>query len=213
MKTVIIDYEMGNVRSIENCIRFIGGTNIEVTADPKIINSADCLILPGVGSFSAAMANLSNRGLISILNDNVLHQKKPVLGICLGMQLFFEWSNEKQKTKGLGWVPGHVEYIKPEKHLKVPHIGWNSLKTNQFSPIFDFLSHDKDFYFVHSLHAKCEEKYVLAKFEYGCEMVASVRKENIVGMQFHPEKSQKNGLLAMESFLDWAKKSVVKKHD
>jgi glutamine amidotransferase len=207
-KIVIVDYEMGNIRSIENAIRHAGYENLEVSSSKEVIQSADCLILPGVGAFPDAMQSLREKALIEPLNDAVLVQKKPVLGICLGMQLLFELSEEKGITQGLGWIPGKVEYMNPGHNLRVPHIGWNSLLVKPNDSLFVFLNHDKDFYFVHSLHAKCDEKFILSEFDYGVRMVAAVKKENVVGMQFHPEKSQKNGLLAMRSFLKWAAMST-----
>jgi len=207
-KIVIVDYEMGNIRSIENAIRHAGYENLEVSSSKEVIHSADCLILPGVGAFPDAMQSLREKALIEPLNDAVLVQKKPVLGICLGMQLLFELSEEKGITQGLGWIPGKVEYMNPGHNFRVPHIGWNSLLVKPNDSLFGFLNHDKDFYFVHSLHAKCDEKFILSEFDYGVRMVAAVKKENVVGMQFHPEKSQKNGLLAMRSFLKWAAMST-----
>lgn len=204
LKIAIIDYNMGNVKSIENAIRHVGYEDIVISSDHSVIKNADCIVLPGVGAFPDAMQSLSERDLIGVLNEEVIEKKKPVLGICLGMQLLFESSEEKRDTKGLGWIPGKVQYMIPRKGLRVPHIGWNSLILKKSKSIFDFLGHDKDYYFVHSLHAVCDEKYILAKFEYGSEMVAAVKNENVIGMQFHPEKSQKNGLAAMKSFLDWA---------
>ncbi|EGQ7758588.1 imidazole glycerol phosphate synthase subunit HisH [Vibrio vulnificus] len=205
MKIVIIDYDMGNVRSIENAINHIGDYTIVVSGEPDTIRSADCLILPGVGAFPDAMKKLEQQKLIDLLTEEVIVRKKPVLGICLGMQLLFESSEEIQLTKGLGWIPGKVEYMRPGNDLRVPHVGWNSLILKKENSLFDYLQDDKDFYFVHSLWVNCPEKYKLATFEYGIEMTASVQYKNIVGMQFHPEKSQRNGLEAIRSFLDWVK--------
>ncbi|OLQ86181.1 imidazole glycerol phosphate synthase, glutamine amidotransferase subunit [Vibrio panuliri] len=203
MKIVIIDYDMGNVRSIENSINHVGDYDIEITNNPSSIESAHCLILPGVGAFPDAMKKLREKNLVEVLDNEVIKKNKPVLGICLGMQLLFDSSEEIEPTAGLGWIPGKVEYMKPGKALRIPHVGWNSLILKKEQSIFDYLNEDKDFYFVHSLWVNCPEKYKLATFEYGVEMTASVQKGNVVGMQFHPEKSQKNGLAAMKSFLDW----------
>jgi len=205
MKIVIIDYDMGNVRSIENTINHIGDYTIIVSGEPDTIRSADCLILPGVGAFPDAMKKLEQQKLIDLLTEEVVVRRKPVLGICLGMQLLFESSEEIQFTKGLGWIPGKVEYMRPGNDLRVPHVGWNSLILKKENSLFDYLQDDKDFYFVHSLWVNCPEKYKLATFEYGIEMTASVQYKNIIGMQFHPEKSQRNGLEAIRSFLDWVK--------
>lgn len=204
----IIDYEMGNVRSIENAINHVGNYNIKVTSDSNIILNADVIILPGVGAFPDAMKKLTEKNLITVLEQAVKIHKKPTLGICLGMQLLFDSSEEKRLTKGLGYIPGKVVYMKPGDDLRVPHIGWNSLHVSANDSIFEFLNDDKDYYFVHSLHATCEDRYVLAKFEYGSMMAAAVKNENVIGMQFHPEKSQKNGLAALKSFFQWAQMCI-----
>ncbi|MHA7000934.1 imidazole glycerol phosphate synthase subunit HisH [Aeromonas schubertii] len=212
LNVAIIDYEMGNVKSIENAITHIGDFNVVITADSSVILSSDIIILPGVGAFPDAMKKLSEKGLISVLEKAVKELKKPTIGICLGMQLLFDVSEEKEITKGLGWIPGKVTYMHPEGNLRVPHIGWNSLILQPADIIFDYLNADKDFYFVHSLHVVCDDKYTMAKFDYGGLMTAAVRKDNVVGMQFHPEKSQKNGLLALSSFFKWAS-SMVGQHN
>ena len=212
LNVVIIDYEMGNVKSIENAIAHVGHFNVVITADSDVILASDIIILPGVGAFPDAMKKLSDKGLIPVLNKAVKELKKPTIGICLGMQLLFDSSEEKEVTKGLGWIPGKVSYMHPEGNLRVPHIGWNSLILQPADVIFNYLQTDKDFYFVHSLHVTCEDQYVLAKFDYGGLMTAAVIKDNVVGMQFHPEKSQKNGLLALRSFFKWANLMVGKQN-
>jgi len=204
LKVVIIDYGMGNVKSIENAINHISDHEVLITSEEHSINNSDVIILPGVGAFPDAMKKLNEMSLIGILENAVHNQKKPTLGICLGMQLLFDSSEEKGITKGLGWIPGKVCYMKPSNNLRVPHIGWNSLIIAKSDSIFEYLKEDKDFYFVHSLHAVCDPKYVLARFDYGGLMTAAVQNENIVGMQFHPEKSQNIGLKALKSFFDWS---------
>lgn len=210
LTVAIIDYDMGNVKSIENAISHVGDYNIVTTADSSVILNADVIVLPGVGAFPDAMKKLREKGLITVLHEAVKEQKKPTLGICLGMQLLFDCSEEKAVTEGLGWIPGRVLYMNPKDGLRVPHIGWNSLKVSANDALFSFLHSDKDFYFVHSLHVVCEDQYVLAKFDYGGSMTAAVKNENVVGMQFHPEKSQKNGLAALQSFFFWARKCMAK---
>lgn len=212
LTVAIIDYDMGNVRSIENAINHVGNFHIVITADSSVILNADVIILPGVGAFPDAMKKLTEKGLITVLDQAVKVQRKPTLGICLGMQLLFDSSEEKSVTKGLGWIPGQVVYMKPEGGLRVPHIGWNSLQVSANDAIFGFLHHDKDYYFVHSLHAVCEDRYVLARFDYGGLMTAAVKNDNVIGMQFHPEKSQKNGLAALHSFFQWAQMCIGHKH-
>lgn len=206
LNIVIIDYDMGNIRSIENAINHVGDYDIKITCNIEAIKSADCLILPGVGSFPDAMKKLNEKQLVEVLSTEVMVNLKPVLGICLGMQLLFESSEEMKFERGLGWIPGQVEYIKASQALRVPHIGWNELILQKEESIFSYLQDDKDFYFVHSLWVNCDQEYKLATFEYGVEMTASVQRENVFGMQFHPEKSQKNGLNAMKSFLNYVGK-------
>lgn len=212
-KIAIIDYDMGNICSIVNAINHVGEYDIVVTSCALEIESADCILLPGVGAFPDAMKKLKEKGLIDILNKVVKQDKKPTLGICLGMQLLFDYSEEITKTSGFGWIPGSVIYMKPQAEFRVPHVGWNSLILQKEQSIFNYLSHDKDFYFVHSLHALCDPQYILANFDYGSMMTAAVQLDNVIGMQFHPEKSQKVGLAAVASFLDWAQDLVSKKDD
>jgi glutamine amidotransferase len=212
LTVAIVDYEMGNIKSIENAINHVGDFNIKITADGDSLLQADIIILPGVGAFPDAMQKLKERNLVAVLNEAVITNKTPTLGICLGMQLLFDSSEEKVVTNGLGWIPGNVVYMKPKGNLRVPHIGWNSLILTGHDSLFSFLDHDKDFYFVHSLYAQCDDCNVLARFQYGDAMVAAVKKDNIVGMQFHPEKSQKNGLTALRSFFDWAQTTMSTHH-
>lgn len=212
-KIAIIDYDMGNVKSVENAINHTGSYDIVVTDNHDIIKNSDILILPGVGAFPDAMSKLSDKGLIELLNHEVMIRKKPVLGICLGMQLLFESSEEIRHCTGLGWIPGKVVYMKPSENLRVPHVGWNSLIRKNNDSVFSYLQHDKDFYFVHSLWAKCPEEFVIATFNYGQEMTASVQNDNVIGMQFHPEKSQKNGLRAIKSFLNWADNYITARRE
>lgn len=212
LDVAVVDYDMGNVKSIENAINHIADFNIMVTADSRVIQNADVIILPGVGAFPDAMKKLADKNLIDDLNQAVKEQKKPTLGICLGMQLLFDSSEEKRLTKGLGWIPGKVFYLKPTGGLRVPHIGWNTLQITSNNSIFSFLNEDKDFYFVHSLHAKCDKRYVLATFDYGGVMIAAVKNDNVIGMQFHPEKSQKNGLAVLQAFFSWAQLYMRENH-
>ncbi|MCG3470209.1 imidazole glycerol phosphate synthase subunit HisH [Xenorhabdus bovienii] len=205
LKIAIIDYNMGNIKSIINAINYNGNNyKIIVTHDKDEILSSNCIILPGVGAFPDAIKKLKEKDLINTLHTAVIKNKKPTLGICLGMQLLFDSSEEITLTNGLGFIPGKVNYITPQKGLRVPHVGWNSLIIEKNNEIFNYLEEDKDFYFVHSLHVECDEKYILAKFDYGELMTAAVKKDNIIGMQFHPEKSQRIGLLAIKNFLEWS---------
>ena len=208
LKVAVIDYDMGNLRSIANAIHHIGDYQLDVTADPEVIRCADCLILPGVGAYPDAMASLHAKGLLPVLNEQVLEQRKPVLGICLGMQLLFESSAEGGRHDGLGWIPGSVELMQLAPGYRVPHVGWNNLQVQKNSFFFSSLGDDKNFYFVHSYHAVCAPEHVIATFEYDQIMTAAVRRDNVVGMQFHPEKSQQNGMRVLQEFMRWAKESV-----
>lgn len=204
-KIALIDYGMGNVRSIKNAILHIGDFQIDVTADPEVIRAADCLLLPGVGAYPDAIKNLKEKNLISLLNEQVLEKNKPVLGICLGMQLLFTSSAEGGYNEGLGWIPGIVEYMELDDSFRIPHVGWNELHLKRESTMFNTLGHDKDFYFVHSYYANCNDNYIIASFNYGKEFTAAVQYKNIVGMQFHPEKSQQNGMKVLRQFIEWAR--------
>jgi len=204
LNVVIVDYDKGNIKSLENAINHVGDFDIKITADSDLILRADIIILPGVGAFPDAMQKLKERNVLSVLHEAVMTNKTPTLGICLGMQLLFDSSEEKVLTDGLGWIPGKVVHMETLSNLRVPHIGWNSLILNKHDVLFSFLDHDKDFYFVHSLHAVCEERFVLAECDYGDSMIAAVQRDNVVGMQFHPEKSQKNGLNLIKYFLNWS---------
>ncbi|RDL44023.1 imidazole glycerol phosphate synthase subunit HisH [Marinomonas piezotolerans] len=204
LKVALIDYGMGNLKSIKNVIAHIGEHEVLLTADPVEIDQADVVFLPGVGAFGDAMKNLRARNLDAILSEQVLVKKKPTIGICLGMQLLFERSAEGGDHQGLGWIPGHVEYLDLPAGFRVPHIGWNDLILEQDNPFFAGLGADSNFYFVHSYHAICDPQYLLATVDYGMKVTAAVQKDNVVGMQFHPEKSQTNGLETMRRFFQWA---------
>jgi len=203
-KIALIDYGSGNIRSIKNALLHIGDFHVSVTSDLDIIDKSDCIILPGVGAFPDAIKNLKAKNLVEHLTDQVLVKKKPLLGICLGMQLLFESSAEGGRNEGLGWIPGTVEYMEVKDCYRVPHVGWNDLHLGRPSTMFETLHEDKNFYFVHSYHAVCPSEYVIASFEYGQEFTAAVQFQNVVGMQFHPEKSQQNGLEVFKQFIRWA---------
>lgn len=204
-KIALIDYGSGNIRSIRNALLHIEDFQVDVTSDLNTIDRADCIILPGVGAYPDAMKNLKKKNLIELLSDQVLVKKKPLLGICLGMQLLFASSAEGGRNKGLGWIPGTVERMDLDESYRVPHVGWNNLHLKQPSTMFETLGEDKNFYFVHGYHVVCPEEYVIASFEYGKEFTAAIEYQNIVGMQFHPEKSQQNGMRAIRQFIELAR--------
>ena len=194
----IIDYGMGNVASVQKALRFL---NIEskVTSDFEEINDSKYIILPGVGSFRQAMENLDKRGLVTFLKKKV-GDGKPFLGICLGMQLLAERGYEDGITEGLGFIEGDVIRI-PESDLPVPHIGWNNV-TVRIPQYFDNLK-DNNFYFVHSYFFDAKNlNEVSATVKYGKDLVAVVQKNNVLGTQFHPEKSQTSGLQVLKNFID-----------
>ena len=205
-KILIIDYGVGNHTSIMNTLKYLKYNFIVSNKIKDIINS-DCYILPGVGAFGEAMKNLKDLKIINILREEVLIKKKPLLGICLGMQILVDSSEEKGNHQGLGFISGKVTKIKEEKGLKVPHVGWNSLNIKKHYPLFSKNiknSHTNPyFYFDHSYQIICNEDHVSAKFNYSNEIVAAIQKENIFGVQFHPEKSQISGFKLYRGFFDY----------
>lgn len=198
--TVIIDYDMGNVGSIKNMLKRLGYDAI-VTSDIEIIKNATKIILPGVGAFDVGMENLKNRGLIDLLNNKVLVEKTPILGICLGMQLM-TLRSEEGKLKGLEWI--EAETIKFRlKDIKIPHMGWNDVRVEKESIIFPTLGEYNRFYFVHSYYVNCFDKTnIVTTTEYGERFVSSFVKENIFGVQFHPEKSHSYGFRLLKYFME-----------
>lgn len=198
---LIIDYGVGNVRSVTNALALLGYT-YTVSGKADDISRARAYILPGVGAFGEAMQNLESRGIIEVLRREVVEGKKPLLGICLGMQVLAEDSTESGVHKGLGWIPGHVTKITGQG-IRVPHVGWNELSVRTKAPLFSALSEGPQFYFDHSYRFEAAPEYVAATCDYGGTLVAAVQKDNIFGVQFHPEKSQKSGLRLLRAFLNY----------
>jgi glutamine amidotransferase len=200
---VIIDYGLGNLGSIKNMFKKIG-TEAIVSSEASDIEKAEKLILPGVGNFDHGMRNLEGLGLLSILEHKVIQKKTPILGICLGMQLFARKSEEGNST-GLRWIDAETlrfRFEDADGRLKIPHMGWNLVKICQRNPLFEEMYPEPRFYFVHSYHVTCRnEEEVLTRTFYGFEFVSSVRKENIYGVQFHPEKSHKFGMKLLKNFI------------
>lgn len=193
----IIDYGAGNLFSVQNALNFLGIENI-ITRDKADIEKADKLILPGVGAFPDAMRMLSDAGLIDVIKEQV--KTKPLMGICLGMQMLFEKSYEFGETEGLGLIPGTVELMKPENDLLIPHIGWNALEKNEECPLLQNVEEGDYVYFVHSFAAVTDSKNVAAYCDYGMKVPGLVAKDNVYGCQFHPEKSGKTGLDILKNF-------------
>ncbi len=207
---VILDYGMGNPGSILNMIRKVGGQAL-ITKDLAAIENSKAIILPGVGSFDNGMSKLRTSGMLEVLERKVLGEKKPFLGICLGMQLLFEKSQEGV-LPGLNWIPGQVKrfdfsHFADNKGLKVPHMGWNKVNPNNFDSLFrGYEGVDARFYFVHSYHVVCSNpRNVLARCTHGDEFTCSVENGNIYGVQFHPEKSHKFGMNLFKNFLEIVK--------
>ena len=198
-KIVIIDYGMGNLHSVNKAMKYVGA-EVEVTSEATKIAKADKVILPGVGAFGDCMLNLEKYGLVPVIKET-LASDKPFLGICLGLQLLFEGSEEAPGIQGLGFFKGQVEKIKSD--LKVPHMGWNSLVLKNPSPLLA-KSADGYVYFVHSFHAVPEDKAIItAVCNYGIEVTAAVGRANVQAVQFHPEKSSKVGLGILQAFKEW----------
>lgn len=196
----IIDYDAGNIKSVEKALLSIGETPV-LTRDPEVILQADHIILPGVGSFGDAMENLNKFGLIDVIHE-AINRKIPFLGICLGLQLLFESSEETPGVAGLGILKGKIVRIPEGPGLKIPHMGWNSLNVRDGASLFKGLEKEPYVYFVHSYYLQAEDpKIVAATAEYGVTIHASVEKENVFACQFHPEKSSKTGLAILKNFL------------
>ena len=201
---VIVDYGMGNMGSIQNMLKKVGAESI-VSSDHAAIRDADKLILPGVGAFDNGMKQIRERDLIPVLNEKVLVQKTPLLGICLGMQLLTGRSEEGE-SQGLGWLDAKTlkfDFSDDRDKLRIPHMGWNTIVVKKESPLFRNLEHECRFYFVHSYYVRCTNKdIVVAEARYGVDIVASVQQENIFGTQFHPEKSHKFGMQILKNFVE-----------
>lgn len=196
----IIDYSVGNLRSVANAFVKVGGNAVFIT-EPEDVAAFDRIVLPGVGAFGSAIANLRNSGMADAL-DRHAKSGKPLMGICLGMQLMCRDSLEDGFYQGLGWINASVIPLPQIPGLKIPHMGWNSVRAaKKHSSLEGFLD-DSDVYFVHSYHASCHDRAdVLLTCEYGGEFVAGFARDNLVGLQFHPEKSQATGLRILSNFL------------
>ena len=202
-KIIIVDYGMGNLFSVRKKLYSLGIDAI-VTSDKKELETADKIILPGVGHFAKAMENLKNKGLIKVLNQAVLVEKKPVLGICLGVQLMAKFS-EEGNVDGLGWIDATVERFKIKDTLKykVPQMGWNTVSQEKDSKLMHNISLEDEFYFVHSYHLNVLEKeIILNKTNYEYDFVSAIEKDNIFGVQYHPEKSHNAGAQLIKNFIE-----------
>ena len=210
LRTVIVDYESGNLHSAEKAFQRMaaesGGGSVIVTADPAALDDATHIVLPGDGAFPACRRELDAvPGMVAALQEQVIGRGKPFLGICVGMQMLAEVGREYTDTPGLGWIGGEVVRIEPaDPALKVPHMGWNELAIDRPHPVLEGIASGDHAYFVHSYHfALADPAHRLAHAEYGGPRTAIVGRDNILGTQFHPEKSQATGLRLIANFLRW----------
>jgi len=207
MNITIVDYNSGNISSVVNSFKEVAQNkvNIQVTSDLKRIKSSDKVILPGQGSFKSCVDALNNiDGLVESLNEFAIDSKKPLLGICVGLQMFADIGYEETETKGLGWISGKVSKIDNQNgKYKLPHIGWNQINIVKKSKIFKNIENNSHMYFVHSYEFIPNDKNVISAItDYSTNIVCSVEKENLFGTQFHPEKSDKIGLKIIDNFIN-----------
>ena len=207
MNVTIVDYNSGNISSVINSFKEVAKdkVNIEVTSDLATIKNSDKVVLPGQGSFKSCIDGLNSiNGLIDTLNEFTIEQKRPLLGICVGLQMFADFGYEEVKTKGLGWISGKVSKIdNQDGKFKLPHIGWNEINIIKDSKIFKGIENNSHMYFVHSYEFVPEDKSVIsATTDYSTNVVCAAEKQNIFGTQFHPEKSDKIGLKIIDNFIN-----------
>lgn len=200
---VVLDYGMSNLSSIANALKYVGA-EVKISKDAEDLSKADKIVLPGVGAFRDGAANLKNKNLDKALHREVIEKKKPFLGICLGMQLVADKSYEFGEWEGLGFVSGEVKRFEIPDKFKVPHVGWNNVKIIKDHPLMKDVEDEATFYFVHSYYMECkDEQNIIGICDYGRPFTAIVAKDNIFSTQFHPEKSQKNGLKLLKNFVNW----------
>ncbi len=203
VNTVIVDYGLGNVASVRNALAYLG-TEVTLSSEFAVLDRADCLILPGVGSFEDGMKKLHHLNLFPILNELVVNKGKPILGICLGMQLMAKRGFENGEFEGLGWLDAEVKKLSVSG-VKIPHVGWNETQITRPSKLWPEVA-TQCFYYVHSYHMVCNDPSdVAALCHHGNNFSAAIERNNIMGVQFHPEKSQKDGLNVLKAFLTAAR--------
>jgi glutamine amidotransferase len=198
----LIDYGAGNLRSVENALRAAGAADVRVSADPDVVRRAERIVLPGVGAFAACMGALSAiPGMVDALNERVIDQGAPFLGVCVGMQLMADAGEEFGTTPGLGWIKGTVAKLEPDDpHARIPHMGWNDVSPVEAHPLIV----PGEAYFLHSFGFRPTDPKTLAAItDHGGTVTAAVARDNLIGAQFHPEKSQAYGLAFLSRFLDW----------
>jgi imidazole glycerol-phosphate synthase subunit HisH len=201
MVLALIDYGAGNLQSVKNALKAAGAADVVVTADPEVVAKADRIVLPGVGAFAHCMAALSAiDGMVAAMERRVLDEGVPFLGICVGMQLLADAGVEHGTTQGLGWIGGTVRAIAPTPEIKVPHMGWNDVTLGSAHPVLAA----GEAYFLHSYHFQANDAAdVLATTHHGSALTAAVGRDNILGVQFHPEKSQAYGMATLKRFVEW----------
>lgn len=199
---VIIDYGVGNTHSVSNAISYLGYKKLRISDSDEHIKKADALILPGVGAYEEAVKNLRDRNLEEILNEEVIVKKKPILGICVGMQMLSEGSEENGWHEGLNWMKGKVKKLNLPEKFAIPHVGWNNITIENKEPMFSRIENNSNFYFDHSYYFDSDDDIMAAWCDYGVKVTAAVQKDNIFGVQFHPEKSQTNGLKFFRGFFN-----------
>ena len=202
LKIVIIDYGIGNTYSVSNAIKSLGYDKVNISDNNEQIENADALILPGVGAFDEAMRNLKKKRMHHLLNEVILVKKKPILGICVGMQMLATNSEENGLHEGLNWIEGCVRKLELPESFAIPHVGWNDVSFGQAGALFSRNQNHDNFYFDHSYWFDCNKENIIAWCDYGIKVTAAVQKENIFGVQFHPEKSQTSGLRLFRSFFN-----------
>ena len=201
-KVTIIDYMMGNLRSVAKAFEFVG-SKVCVSNKREDLQAADFIVLPGVGAFAKGINNLKTLGIIDILKEEVIEKKKLFLGICLGMQLLARESHEDGIHQGLNWVQATVKKFDKNKKIRIPHMGWNEVQTTKDNILFSDIGERPVFYFIHSYHLVCDDEGITtATCEYGEKFPAVIQKDNIFATQFHPEKSQKEGLQLLQNFVN-----------
>ena len=207
-KIMIIDCGISNIGSVAHALDYLGGEYL-VSDKKKDLGKVDGFILPGVSAFAAAMENLNSLDILDELGKQVLVERKPFFGICVGMQLLALDSTEGGLHKGLGWIEGHVIALQPAANFRVPHVGWNDVEFDHSSIFFHLVETGAHFYFDHSFHLQCSKSIIVSTCEHGGTLTAAIQKENIFATQFHPEKSQRNGLKILRNFLNYVEKQRV----
>jgi len=209
VRIAVVDYGMGNIASVLGALNELGADTF-LTRSPDILAQVDGIVLPGVGAFPQAMTNLKSYDLDTILTHEVVGRKKPFMGICLGMQLLATDSVEIQLTRGLGWIPGHIVELDKSRVVCVPHVGWNTVEVASHKKLFDNIPTQSHFFFDHSYHfIPSDPSVAVGHCDYGIPIVSALRRENIFATQFHPEKSQRNGLKLLRNFLKHAEEVEI----